>query len=242
MKTTIRIFAACAFYCASFIAGFAAAPRFLDADPQAFILQLPPPPADDTPVGRADLETLLQLQKDRTPAQVERAVRVNKQTPMSPGVWVFGAEFTEKNLPRTAALLQKITLENRPLINAAKDRFKRPRPYRRDEAVTPCVKKHTSDSYPSGHSAGAALWCAFLSAAMPEYQPLFEKYVHEAMWCRVLAGVHFPSDTQAGRMLGRLSAAEMLKTPAAREAVAEIRAEILSFLKTHPKCVPVSCP
>jgi acid phosphatase (class A) len=157
---------------------------------------------------------------------------------MSPGAWVFGPEFTAENLPRTAAILHQATHQNRPLKEAAKVRIQRPRPKRRDPAGTPCLKKHPTDSYPSGHSTGAALWSAFYAAAMPEYQPLFENYVREAMWCRVLAGMHFPSDTQAGRLLGRLSAAEMLKNPAARAAAAEIRAEILSFLKTRPECAP----
>src|SRR4051812_27641520 len=69
---------------------------------------LPPPPADDSPAGRADLETVLQVQADRTPQQEARAKRVAPHTPFLMGSSVMGAWFTPENLPHTAALMHAI--------------------------------------------------------------------------------------------------------------------------------------
>lgn len=58
----------------------AAQMRFLPEDCTALVEMLPAPPTDDSVVGRAELETLLQIQADRTTNQVRRAQRVASQT------------------------------------------------------------------------------------------------------------------------------------------------------------------
>jgi acid phosphatase (class A) len=212
----------------------AAEPRFLATEPEAFIALIPPPPTDDSPAGLADIETLLQVQKDRTPGQAARAGRIHEHTAMSIGAEVFGPEFTAENLPRTSAILERADDERDAVIEAVKDHWKRPRPYIRNPAVKPCVKLPLDTSYPSWHSTSGAVWTALLSEAMPEYKAAFHEEMRETMWCRVLAGVHYPTDTQAGRMLGGIIAVEMLKNQSTQDAVKVMRAEILEFIKTHP--------
>ncbi|MDF9825963.1 acid phosphatase (class A) [Ereboglobus sp. PH5-10] len=210
---------------------------FYTRDPMDIVAQLPPPPSDDSPAGMADLETILQVQKDRTPEQVKRATSVAGNTTFSMGAHVFGPEFTPENLPRVSAILYKARLGLRKVLQPAKKNWSRERPSVRDGRVEPCVaipKANNYYSYPSGHSSAEALFFAFYSEAMPEYAALFEDYVRETMWCRVIGGVHYPTDTQAGNMLGKLVAEEMLKNQSTRNAIAEMRTEILDFLKKHP--------
>ena len=45
-------------------------------------------------------------------------------------------------------------------------------------------------------------------------------------WHRVLAGVHFPSDIQAGRVLGMAIAARMINSPAFQADLAAVKAEL----------------
>jgi acid phosphatase (class A) len=206
------------------------------ATPAAQIIAgLPPPPADDSPAGRADLETLLQVQKDRTPAQVARARAGVKVDPMLIGKWAFGDAFNKQNLPRTRAFLRQANLERHEVSSYAKEQFMRVRPYNRGAGIKICLDRQPSgSSYPSGHSTSAATWAALYAAALPEYAALFDDGRREVMWSRVLAGVHYPSDTQAGALLGARIAAEMLRTPATQAAIAGMRAEILSFLDANP--------
>lgn len=197
------------------------------------LAQLPPPPADDSPAGMADLETLLQVQKDRTPGQVARAKRIDKHSAMQMGSVAFGPGFTAENFPRVAAILEELRKARREVGNG-KNIWDRPRPFKRSKDIVICVKRPKNSSYPSGHSATGAFFGTIFSAAFPEYAPLFEAEIRETMWGRVLGGVHYPSDTTAGRKLGMLIATEMLKAPDTQAAVAEIRAEISAHLKAHP--------
>lgn len=210
---------------------------YMLADPETIIAQLPPPPADDSPAGMADVSTLLQVQKDRTPEQVRRAQHVALHTPMNMGASVFGPEFTKDNLPLTNKFLLESRLDRRRVSPPAKKIWNRVRPYNRGLGIDPCVYRPADGSYPSGHSAGAASWAVFYSHMYPEYTMLFDAEVEETMWSRVLGGVHYPSDTQAGKLLGTLMAKEILKNPAALKRLDAMRAEIEDFLKKNPQAL-----
>lgn len=186
---------------------------------------VPAPPADDSPAGRADLETVLQVQADRSPAQVERARRVAGHTLFLMGAAAFGPEFNAENMPQTAGIYRRIREQSRAPILGAKKEWSRARPYARDERVQPCVDRPGNTSYPSGHSAESAIWAEVLAEAFPDHREVFLGQVRETMWCRVLGGAHFPSDTQAGRHLGEAIGREMLKSPDMQRDLQVIRAE-----------------
>lgn len=228
--TPLLALALCASLCA-------AETRYLLTPEETILAQIPPPPADDSPAGMADIEVLLQMQKDRTPAQIERATHVATHTPMQMGASVFGPDFTAENLPRTSEILLAITAERREVVLAAKRQWNRVRPYDRGLGIDPCVYRPRDSSYPSGHSAAAATWAVIYSAAFPEYTTLFENEMRETMWCRVLGGAHYPSDTQAGKLLGAMVAREILKHQPGQDCIREIRAEVAAFLKKHPQAV-----
>ncbi|WP_161554646.1 antibiotic biosynthesis monooxygenase [Ereboglobus luteus] len=196
---------------------------------------VPPPPADDSPAGMADLETILQLQRDRTPEQIARAKRIDSHSSTQMGAVAFGPSFTKENFPRTTALMQELRATRSKMIGNGKEIWKRPRPYQRSKEVVICVKKPKDLSYPSGHSATGAFRGALYSAAFPEYKPIFDAQVRETMWCRVLGGVHYPTDVMAGRDLGIRTAEAMLKNPDTQAAIKEIRDEITAYMKKHPE-------
>jgi len=201
-------------------------PVFLPARVNALVETLPAPVADDSLAGQADLETLLQVQADRTAAQEARTRRVEKHTVFGMGASVFGIWFTAENLPLTAHFFETAGVQFHPALVSAKQRWQRPRPDARDSRVHPCLAAPAGTSYPSGHSATAAIWGELLSAAFPEKREEFMMQVRETMWSRVLAGVHFPSDTQAGRLLGESIGKEMLTLPATQQALEAVHQEI----------------
>lgn len=208
---------------------------YLATPPDELIVHIPPPPEDDSLAGMADVETLLQLQKDRTPEQIERAKHVSSHTAMQMGASVFGPEFNKKNLPFTARFMKDVTYERHLVLEIAKKRWTRVRPYDRGLGITPCVSRPHNTSYPSGHSAAAANWAVVYSAMFPEYAKLFDDEMREAMWCRVLGGAHYPSDTMGGKIAGVLIGEGMLKNPVTQKALKQSRAEIDAFLEKNPK-------
>ncbi len=208
----------------------ASADEFLAPAEQDFSRVLPPPSADASPAGLADLDTLLHLQEERTPAQSARAVRIAAQGHWTFGQAVYGDWFTAQNLPRTAAILDELDREESHAVQGLKGVFHRPRPYDRDGRIVPAVSKpNDGASYPSGHVTGATVWAAILGAAFPEDVPALQAQVRETMWGRQLGGVHFPSDTEAGALLGREIARRMLASPAMPKALEDIRAEMAPF-------------
>ncbi len=214
----------------------AAAQHFLPADCSALVHLLPAPPANDSPAGRADLETVLQVQADRTPAQIQRAQRVARQTVTSFARPVLGEWFHSKDFPRTMAIFREIDRESQSIVDArVKKHWNRTRPYIFSPAVHPIVGRPDNASYPSGHSAAAALWGTILSAVFPGKADAFNKQIHEVMWCRVLGGAHYPSDTEAGEMLGEAIGKTMLQSPDMRAALKTIREEMAPYLHAQEK-------
>jgi acid phosphatase (class A) len=220
-----------------------AAEEFLPKDSSALVDLLPPFPASDSPAGRADLETVLQVQADRTPEQIERAKRVESQTISSFAQPVLGRWFRIEDFPRTKQLFDEVTLESRTnVIDKVKRHWSRTRPYLFSTAVHPVVERPANTSYPSGHSTVAALWGTILAAAFPEKAEGFKAQIHEAMWCRVLGGAHYPSDTIAGDLLGEAIANAMLKSPQMERALMTMREEISPALEARTKAAAAREP
>jgi len=204
--------------------------KYLPADCSALVGLLPPPPATNSPAGIADLETVLQVQADRTPGQVQRARRVASQSVFTFAQPVLGGWFNPTNCPATQRLLAEITRESQTIVDdQVKPHWQRLRPYQASPDVRPIVGRPGNTSYPSGHAAVAALWGTILSAAFPDQAAAFQAQIREVMWCRVIGGVHYPSDTAAGARLGTAIAHAMLAAPAMPETLETIRAEAAPF-------------
>lgn len=197
---------------------------------------LPPPPADDSPAGLADLGTLLYIQSNRTPEQVKQAQALVGPSAFAMGQEILGPWFTRDNLPETAKILRQITKITDPVLKAAKAEWKRPRPFERSAEIAPVVKKpQDAGSYPSGHVFGISLPMLVLSAAFPGHEAAFEERIRRVMWGRVVGGVHYPTDTEAGRLLAKDLVSKLLATPEMKEALEAIRAEAAPFLaKSEP--------
>jgi len=204
--------------------------NFLAPDAIDLAKLIPLPPAADSLIQHAELDVLFQLQQERTPAQVARAKRVDKEDAFVFGSDVLGEWFNAANLPRTAAFFAAVGADLAPTNRAAKMLFKRRRPPFADERIKPCVDLPETGSYPSGHAMRSALWAALLAQIFPEQAAGFERRAAETRWCRLLGGVHYPSDVEAGRIVGEALARELLKNPAAQEAIKVIQVEVAPLL------------
>ena len=194
---------------------------------------LPPPPTDNSPAGLADLSVLLYVQAQRTPEQVKLALEMAQgPSVFALGREIFGDWFSRENLPKTAAILTQTSAAANPVLQAAKKSWQRPRPYVRSKLIAPVVAKPADGgSYPSGHCFGLGVPEFVLSAAFPAHAEEFDAQIHRMMWARIVGGVHFPSDTEAGRLLAKEVVDQLLKTPAMQDAIEVIRAEAAPFLK-----------
>ncbi len=189
---------------------------------------LAPPPAADSLVTRAELEVVLQFQDLRTPALAQRAQEIENETLFGFGADVAGPWFTADKLPKTAALFAAVREDFIPVNRASKAVWPRKRPPFADPRVKPCVEFSDSGSYPSGHGIQSALWAALLGELLPESAAGFQARALETRRMKLFTGVHYPSDLEAGRIVGEALAREMLRSPALQQALAECRAEIVA--------------
>ena len=99
------------------------------------------------------------------------------------------------------ALLSAFLLE-RCLYFLAKNSFKRHRPAEALDNFKSFIRPSDHFSFPSGHTSGAFLIAYFLSEWIPELNVCWYFWALNIAFSRVFLGVHFPTDTVMGAVLG----------------------------------------
>lgn len=202
---------------------------FIDAGQLDLLTLLAPPPANNSPQMQAELAEILSLQVTRTPAMVARA-----QADSMENVWrfgdVMGERFVKDKLPLTDAFFQRVGATEGAVVDPYKNVWKRPRPYDYSDLVKPATKLSHSGSYPSGHATNGTLTAIVLANMVPEKRAEIMARGLEYANNRVVAGVHYRSDVEAGRIAGTLIAARLQQQDDFRRAFEAARAELREVL------------
>jgi len=117
-----------------------------------------------------------------------------------------------------------------------KDLIKRDRPFVHHSDIKPCLPLESSFSYPSGHATFYALTSELLSGVKPDLKERLQEVGKEGVYARVIGGVHYPSDVEGGRKLGRAAAEKIMATPLWNAFVStpsEIVAKELELIQEH---------
>ncbi len=188
---------------------------------QRVVASVPPPPAPGSPAYKKDIQTLLDWQARRTKAECAAA---GAQARADYDKFFGDVSPFPAPLPKAASsILFKVYYDGGKAVSAAKEKFERPRPFRSDKAIKPCIGKPFGDSYPSGHATVSHLMALVLSDADPPDRAAFMAKADQAALNRVIAGVHYPSDVEAGKLYGDAIYAEMQKEPAFRADLAKLK-------------------
>lgn len=215
---------------------------YLPADVPA-LLTIPAPPANSSDQTRAELDFMLDLQANRTTAEVERYTKLaaiyhspTTSNPYDPDYvrnWSslfhvgspLGPWYTYANLPLTATLLSGVYQDATYYFFTLKYRINRPRPYALEPRLQP-IEKPGHPAYPSGHSAASYANAYVMSELAPDMAPEFLKMAAEMAYSREVIGVHYPSDSEVSRMWARTFVNELLTRPAFRDDLAKAKAEL----------------
>lgn len=141
--------------------------------------------------------------------------------------------FTPDKLPITAALMTRVWSDATYYFWALKFQFNRARPYMLDARLKN-LNNTNFQAYPSGHASASYVAAYIYQELLPEHGALFTKNAYDMAFSREIIGVHFPSDSEAGRVFARQFVNYLLKNEAFKADLAQARQEILK-LKNEPK-------
>jgi acid phosphatase (class A) len=197
----------------------------LSAPPLTAHALLPAPPSEDSATTREELAQLHTLQMQRSPAQLARAKADAAEENVFAFSTVLGPQFTAEQFPLATQLFDRLMQTEKAAVREAKDYWHRQRPYALDPTLTPCANA-SNGSYPSGHATVAYMDAALLAQMLPErHDALFERAADFAR-NRLVCGVHYPSDVEAGKTLGTVLAALLQRDPALATQIAAATREL----------------
>ncbi len=173
---------------------------------------LAPPPADSSDVTRAELDAMLLIQERRTPVQVT-LTKMDNEAKLDRFSDALGSAERLRNVPLLEALMSKVHSDNSEIIEKAKNAFNRPRPHKLEPRIKPSLELPTSSSYPSGHATWGYVTALVLADMVPERRFFLLERAEDFASHRVIAGVHYPSDVESGRVLATVFVAFVFNSP-----------------------------
>lgn len=183
----------------------------------------PPPPQVNTQEWEAQLKITKDALKNITAEQkiavVHWAGGPGTMTP--PGQWLILAntymsshDVPLKKMLEVRAVLARAIAESVIAVFDSKYTYWIKRPNMLDTTIQTVMPTPNHPSYPAGHSTISASAATILNFYFPKEKQLWNKHETIASHSRVWGGIHFSIDAQAGAVLGKKVAEEVLKKEA----------------------------
>jgi acid phosphatase (class A) len=188
---------------------------------------IPPPPQAG---GALELAERAVVHGPWTAERRRQALEDNAIDPFAAFDSVLGAQFNGAALPATMAVLDRAGRAAGFAGDPVKFVHRRSRPFLSDSAITPCIpddeRLRASFSYPSGHAALGWGWALVLAELLPSRADAIIERGRDFTWSRVVCGVHYPSDVEAGRTVGAAAIARLHADPDFERMMEEARREL----------------
>ena len=181
---------------------YGARPFFIEASE----VILPPPPAFDSPEFATALAEVRAASDDRTSAQLALS---QKWAPFGgvlynlvAGELIVKYRFSELEAARVYAYANTAAFD--AIISCFENKFRYwlIRPSQADAGITTPIGLPNHPSYPSAHSCESGAFVTMLADAFPEETAMLAGLEEEAADSRLLAGLHYRFDNEAGVELG----------------------------------------
>lgn len=140
----------------------------------------------------------------------------------------MGTWFNETNLPKTGDLIANVWQDQLYYMWSFKFKFNRTRPNALDTRIKN-LEQTMWPAYPSGHATYAYTNAFLLQELFPEYSDVIYNDAYECAHSREILGVHFPSDSEAARVLARQLINKMLQSEKFKRDLETAREEINRF-------------
>jgi acid phosphatase (class A) len=193
---------------------------------------LPPPPAVGSARGNADVAIFRETRALANTARWKLAVnddRIGQDALLGGFSCAAAVDLAGADVPATRRVITRAGADLFPLVSTSKDAFQRPRPFLNEPGpicITPSESLARQGSYPSGHAASAWLYALLLAEIDSEHADAIIERGRAFGESRVVCGVHYLSDIEAGRLVSTAVVAALHGKPEFEADVDAARAEI----------------
>jgi acid phosphatase (class A) len=205
--------------------------------------KIKPFPANSSAETRAELDFLLHLQQNRSAESVNRSetmatiyfdpLTTNPSDPdysrnVSSLFYIgqkLGPWFNASQLPVTNQVLQHVMQDATYYFFSLKADFNRARPYHLEPRLQN-LEAPGHAAYPSGHASASYVHAYILGHIFPEYAAYFEGVASEMAFSREVRGVHYPSDSEAGKEFARQFVKALMNNGKFQKDFTAMKAEI----------------
>ena len=200
--------------------------------PNSLALLLPPPAADSAQQA-ADLDTYKRTRALRdTPRWALATKDANLAFPAAASTFECALQMpiSQQATPNLNMLLRRTLLDAGLATYAAKDKYNRQRPFVVAGGATCTPGEEAAlakdGSYPSGHTSIGWAWALVLTQAAPQNMDALLQRGYAFGQSRVICGVHWQSDVDAGRVIGAAAVARLQSDETFKAQLALARDEI----------------
>jgi acid phosphatase (class A) len=198
-----------------------------------YIALIPPPPAENSPTGKLDLQAVLDQQKGITPERIA-AIQFEDTKPDVYKVIgdALGPKFKSENFPFATAFYDKVHAEKGIAIRDTKRKYKKVRPFQYSKDVSDYSHhsgqeaKKITPTYPGGHCTFAAEAMTLMGMMLPEKSEALAARSWEYDRDRLAVGATYPSDCEAGHVAAALAVSQMFKNPEFQSDFKAAKAEL----------------
>jgi acid phosphatase (class A) len=180
---------------------------------------LPPPPAPGAAVFAGDEERYKATRSLRdSPRWLQANKDANLAFPKATEVYscALAIPISAQATPHLNMLLRRVRADASRAVDKAKDNYKRKRPYAQF-GESSCTPKEDArmrpDSYPSGHTSIGWAWALTLTEIAPDRSVAILARGISFGESRMICGVHWHSDIEAGRIVGAATVSRLHADP-----------------------------
>ncbi len=184
------------------------------------------PPVNDSQITKDELVFLKEIELNER--DEDTLVRIYfENTAGSPQEFFVKEGLLNIESYNTVLLLNMIDVDHVYFILERKKHFLRARPSQLNEDLITAIPNPAHAAYPSGHSSQAYMVALVLSEFDPENAEKYKQFAIDIAHRREIAGVHYPSDSVAGRQLAVDMLARLRAVPVFEKKFQEAKASHL---------------
>ncbi|PCI57056.1 MAG: hypothetical protein COB36_01950 [Alphaproteobacteria bacterium] len=204
--------------------------QFLQVGPMILsrdeVFDVAPPPANGSQITKDELIFLKNLEKNKRNEDTRLRI-YSENAATSPREFFVKEGLLNAENYNTISLLILIHADQTYFIMERKKHFSRARPSQLDEDLGTVIPNPAHAAYPSGHASQAYIVALVLSEFDPENAEKYKKVAIDVAHRREIAGVHYPSDSVAGRKLAVDILARLRAVPVFEKKFQEAKASYL---------------